>query len=258
MILICGPCVIEDEDTMMRTAEQIIETIKKFDDIEFYFKSSCIKDNRTRLENTYGPGMSIGLKILNKIKKEFDIKITTDFHNSFQIEEYGNEVDLIQIPAYLGMQTSLIVSAVKGTNKPIHVKKPQFLNPDKIYQIVGKIYELDEKRKVFISDRGMCYGFDFLVVDPRTIRLMRRRIHVNHSLQTKLLVDVTHPNKYWNDYTYCYDLTKMAMAVGANGLFVECHSDPMSASCDSDSQLPTGELESLLNVAKAIKYAQHK
>jgi 2-dehydro-3-deoxyphosphooctonate aldolase (KDO 8-P synthase) len=258
MIVICGPCVIEDDDTMMRTAEEIIDTIAQFEGIEFYFKSSCIKDNRTKLENDYGPGMDRGLKLLKKIGKKFGVKITTDFHNPFQIDQFGNEVDLIQIPAYLGMQTSLVMSATKGSDKPIHFKKPQFLSPERINQIVGKVYQLDPNRKIFISERGMSYGFDFLIVDPRTIRLMRRRIETEYSSYVKLLVDVTHPNKYWNDYTYCYDLTKMAMAVGSDGIFVECHSNPTSAKCDSDSQLPTKELKSLLRVAKVIRDAQNE
>lgn len=258
MIVICGPCVIEDEDTMMYAAEAIVNIISKFDNIDFYFKSSCIKDNRTNLQNEYGPGMIKGLKILNNIKTKFGIRITTDFHNAYQVEEYGDDVDLIQIPAYLGMQTSLITSAVKATSNPIHVKKPQFLNPERINQIVGKIFDLDPKRRIFITDRGMCFGFDFLVLDPRTTRLMRKRIDTEYRLNTKILIDITHPNKYWNDYTYCYDLAKMAIAVGSDGLFIECHPNPISAACDSDNQLPIKELESLLNVAKAIENAQHK
>ena len=113
MILICGPCVIESEKILMKTAEEINKVISKIKGIDFYFKSSCIKDNRTKLENYVGPGFDEGLRLLEKVSATFNIKITTDFHSVDQINHYGHRVDLIQIPAFLAMQTSIIGAAVK-------------------------------------------------------------------------------------------------------------------------------------------------
>lgn len=248
MILICGPCVIESEKILMDTAEEINKVISKIKGIDFYFKSSCIKDNRTKLENYVGPGFDEGLRLLEKVSATFNIKITTDFHSVDQINHYGHRVDLIQIPAFLAMQTSIIGAAVKR-EKPLHIKKPQHLAPAKIGQIVDKVFEFNKNAELIIGDRGTSFGFNYLIMDPRFFRVMKKS--VDHKF--KIVADITHPNKYWCNYTYAYDLAKSSIACGSNGLFIESHIDPSSALCDMDSQIPTRELRSLLKSCGVIK-----
>ena len=253
MILICGPCVIESEKLLMKTAESIISVVDKITDIDFYFKASCIKDNRTKIDNYYGPGFRKGLRLLEKVKTTFNIKITTDFHNVDQIIDCGHRLDLIQIPAFLAMQTSIIKAAVE-TYKPIHVKKPQSLSPFNIGHIVNKIFELDEDAELIITDRGTSFGFDYLIMDPRFLRIMKK----STVYKFKVLNDITHANKYWSNYTFAYDLAKSSMACGVDGLFIESHIDPEHALCDADSQIPTGELGSLLGSCGVLNDAENK
>ena len=126
MTLICGPCVIEDEYMFYKTAEEIVDIVIEYEDnIDFYFKASCIKDNRTNNKNYTGVGFEKGIEMLLDVKSRFGVNITTDFHTETQIKDYGNNVDLIQIPAFLSMQSSLINEVIKLT-KPVHLKKPQF------------------------------------------------------------------------------------------------------------------------------------
>lgn len=258
MILICGPCVVEDRDVMLETAQYLRTISSEIDNLQVYFKSSCVKDNRTKLMNYYGPGFPRGLELLTEIRDYYDFKIITDFHNSRQIKEYSRYVDMIQIPAYLAMQTDLLKSAIQQ-NKPLNIKKPQFLNPDLINQIVLKVFDLGHSEELIITERGMCFGFNHLVVDPRSIKLMRNRISKeNPDKNVKIIIDCTHPNKYWNDYTYCYDLAKMAIVLGADGLFIETHPMPVIAKCDSDTQLPINQLSDLLKEVKVLQDAQYK
>lgn len=243
MILICGPCVIEDEKIFMKTASRIINVVKDFK-VDFYFKASCIKDNRTKLDNYYGPGFDKGLRLLEEVSRTFNVKITSDFHNVDQIVHYAYRVDLIQIPAFLAMQTSIIEAAVKAGHE-INIKKPQHLSPFKTNQLVDKVFELNKDVELMITDRGTSFGLDYLVMDPRFIRIMRKQ--TDHKF--KIVTDVTHPNKYWCNYTYAYDLAKSAVACGTDGLFIEAHIDPENALCDADCQIPTKELRSLLRNA---------
>lgn len=237
MIIICGPCVIEDRDTVLKTAEVISKVIPS--NLELYFKGSCFKDNRTRLENFSGVDFEKGIKILTEVNEMFNIPVTTDFHNREQLEKYGHLVDLIQIPAYLAMQTLLIDTAAK-LNKPIHIKKPQFLSPFKIYQPVNKIRNSGiGQKKIMVSDRGTCFGYDNVMVDPRHIRLMKKS-------SIYVLADITHPNKGWNDYKNAFILGMSAIAAGADGLFFETHINPESALCDADTQIPVSEVEKFI------------
>jgi len=232
MILICGPCVIEpNKDYLSQVAEQLV-SLKGFDEI--IFKSSCIKNNRTKTSNYYGVGFESGIDQLLRINQEFGLKITTDFHTVTQIEDYGQDVDMIQIPAYLAMQTDLAIAAAK-TNKPIHIKKPQFLSPSKINLPINKIKDTNPNAEIIVTDRGTSFGYDYVMMDPRHIRLMK----MNGA--DKVIVDVTHPNKYWDDYTFAFDLALSAKAVGADGIFMEVHPNPKDALCDADSQVPLNE-----------------
>lgn len=241
MILICGPCVIETYDILSHTVNILLNETNIKNNFNFYFKSSCIKDNRTKLENYYGPGFDKGLEYLLKIKQIYNINITTDFHNPEQIIKYHKYVDLIQIPAFLARQTSLLITAAE-TNKPIHIKKPQFLGPHEIDQIINKIRSINANVELIICDRGTSFGYDYTMFDPRHIQYMKKHFSSNN---ISFIADITHPNKHWNDNTYAFSIGKSAIVSGADGIFMETHIDPKHSLCDS---------ESMLNIDQAISF----
>ena len=163
MILICGPCVIENEEQLFTSAKEIIEIVERFPEIDFYFKASCIKDNRTSNNNFKGVGFDKGIDLLNIIRNRYSIKTTTDFHTAEQIRLYGNQVDLVQIPAFLAMQSEL-TDIASESSVPIHIKKPQFLNPKDINKPVRKIKDLNPDTEVFVTDRGTKFGYDEVII----------------------------------------------------------------------------------------------
>jgi len=242
MILICGPCVIDTYGTLYNDAKVIKSIVDKYPSVDFYFKSSCIKDNRSNLKNYYGPGFEDGTRYLSMLKSELGIKITTDFHTQEQIKEYGHTVDLIQIPAFLAMQTSLISEASK-VGKPIHIKKPQWLPPYDVSKPISKVLGQGGNIEVFITDRGTTFGYGDVIFDPRHIKAMK-----DSSKCDKALVDITHlqnHSKIYNRY-YAEQVGAAAIAAGADGLFIEATIDPDKAKCDADSVLPIIVLEKYL------------
>lgn len=246
MKLIAGPCVIESYDQLKETIEYLLEAIKD-KKIDFYFKASCIKDNRTTIDNFSGVGMDEGISMLLKIKKEYGIKITTDFHNEVDIMRYGGFVDLIQIPAYLAQQTSLLVAASK-MHKPIHIKKPQFLGPLEIYQPYKKLIDLGVKEEIMLTDRGTMLGYDMVFMDPRHIPIMK-----DHG--STVLVDVTHPNKNYPDAEigggykdfYSLILARTAIVSGADGIFLETHPNCREARCDTGTMIYSQEISKFID-----------
>jgi len=242
MTLICGPCVIENEFLFYETAKNIIKTVFEFTDIDFYFKASCIKDNRTNNKNYTGVGFEKGIEMLLDIKSRYRVNITTDFHTETQIKEYGSKVDLIQIPAFLSMQSSLINEVVK-LDKSVHIKKPQFLSPNNIGKPVSKIKDQNSNIEVWVTDRGTMFGYDAVMFDPRHIRKMKELYKAD-----KILIDITHPQNHSKIYdrTYAYDLGISAIVCGVDGLFIESHIDPNQALCDGDSQLYITQLKKYL------------
>lgn len=235
MILICGPCVIENFAFLEADANIIKKITDRYSDIDFYFKSSCVKDNRSTLLNYRGPGFDVGIDYLLKIKSK-GIKITSDFHNIEQIKQYGHLVDLIQIPAFLAMQTSLINEAVK-IRKPIHIKKPQWMPPYDVKKPISKVLEQNSVAKVFITDRGTTFGYGNVMFDPRHIRMMKNN-------GAKVLVDITHLQNHSTiyDHTYAEQVGMAAIAAGADGLFMESTFIPRDARCDADAMISTGVL----------------
>lgn len=248
MKLIAGPCVIEDWVTIAETAATLKESTEDRN-IDFYFKASCVKDNRTKIENYYGPGMDEGIRMLLDIKEEQGVKITTDFHNELDIMRYGGFVDLIQIPAYLAQQTSLIKAAA-GMNKPIHIKKPQFLGPLEAGQPYFKLRDLGVTNEIMVTDRGTILGYNQLFMDPRHITLLK-----NHDPNMTVLFDVTHPNKNYPNtelgsrYNYLHSLilARSAIVSGADGIFMETHPNCNEAKCDADTQLNLKHIEKFIN-----------
>jgi len=241
MILIAGPCVIEDKLTLEEIAINILEAIDD-KNIDFYLKASCVKDNRTSVSSYTGVGFKEGLKDLLYLKNKFNIKITTDFHSAEQLRAYGKYVDLIQIPAFLAKQTSLLKEAV-SQDKNIHIKKPQFIGPVETSSIIKNIEFLKHKKELIITDRGTMLGYNQTFMDPRHVPVIKKN-------NVKVLVDITHPNKNYpviNDrYNLSETLAMSYIASGADGFFIETHSRCQDALCDSETMYPLNLLNSLV------------
>lgn len=246
MILIAGPCVIEPM-LIEQTAAAMKSVLDKFPDIDFYFKSSCLKDNRTKPGNYRGPGFKKGLKILHKIQKDYDWNITTDFHSPEQIKSYGPEVDMIQIPAFLARQTSMLETAAFVHNV-VHVKKPQMMLPTEV-NIISDILKSAGAGIIFITDRGTFSGGKHLIMDPRHYDIMKIISGVT------ILADITHPNKFYLGNTPL-NLTRIlgcsAIVSGVDGIFMEVHHSPNVAFCDTSTQISTKSFEGLLTIFNNI------
>lgn len=245
MIVIAGPCVVESLDSLKRIAFGIKSVISKYKDLDFYFKASCKKDNRTSVKNYCGVGFLQGIDFLKQIKNEFNFKITTDFHCDKDVAAFGKDVDLIQIPAFLCCQTSLLRD-VLVCGKPIHIKKGQFLGPKEfVNSSVKKYKELwDNADKLIITDRGTCFGYNMLIMDPRHVLYMKES-------GAKVLVDVTHPNKNYIEkrkdrWRKSNILATSYIASGADGFFAEIHENPSAALCDSETMITIPEFEKIL------------
>lgn len=247
--LIAGPCVIENEEIVMQVAEEI-QKITNDLGIEYYFKASFDKANRTSIHSYRGPGLEEGLKVLQKVKDTYDLKIVTDIHEPYQAERVSKVADIIQIPAFLCRQTDLLVAAAK-TGKIINVKKAQFLAPWDMKNVVNKIEESGNKN-IMLSERGSTFGYNTLVVDMTGIIEMKKIgypviFDATHSVQKPGgKGDSTGGNREYVEY-----LAKAALAVGAEGLFMEVHPDPDNAKSDGPNMVPLSNLRNILE--KLIK-----
>jgi 2-dehydro-3-deoxyphosphooctonate aldolase (KDO 8-P synthase) len=235
LFLISGPCVIETEELMMRTAERLKE-ITRLLGIPLIFKSSFSKDNRSSLEFYQGPGLQEGLRILEKIKTSFDLPILTDIHYPDQAAPAAEVVDVLQIPAYLCMQTELVVAAAK-TGAVVNVKHGQFIAPDNMSKPVKKI-EDSGNDKIILTERGYTFGYNDLIVDPRSFLMLGK-------IGYPVVFDITHtirkygiPSKDPRGGTreFLSVLARAGVAAGVDGIFVEAHPSPPDALCDAASQ----------------------
>ena len=251
--LIAGPCVIEDEYIMMQTAE----TLKKLTtdrNIPFIFKSSYEKANRTSIESFTGPGLSNGLKLLLKIKEQFELPILTDIHESCEVDMVAEVADILQIPAFLCRQTALIVKAAK-TGRIVNIKKGQFVAPEDVYLQVEKCVSSDNV-KVILTERGTCFGYHNLVVDFRSFPLMKATNHpvvfdVTHSMQKPSIAKTTGGTP-----EYAPMMAQAAIATGyVDGLFIETHPNPKTAMSDANTQLPLSSMAGVLDKCIAVKRA---
>ena len=245
LFLISGPCVIEEESTMMRTAEKIKEVTEKLD-IPVIYKSSFQKDNRSSVDYYMGPGMDEGLRILEKIKKEFGFPLLTDIHYPDQAKPVADVVDVLQIPAYLCMQTTLVVEAAK-TGKTVNLKHGQFLAPENMAKPTAKI-ESTGNKNIILTERGYTFGYNDLVIDPRSFYDMGK-------IGYPVVFDITHAiRKYGIPSSdpsggarqYLPVLGRAGVAAGVDGVFVETHPCPSDALCDAASQLDMDQLEEFL------------
>lgn len=257
-LFLAGPCAIESEQSVLYLAEHIQKIAAKFD-LDYYFKASFDKANRTKATNYRGPGMEEGLRILEKAKREFGVKIVTDIHEPWQAEPVAQVADMLQIPAFLCRQTDLLAAAAK-TGKIINVKKAQFMSPEEMHTAVNKL-EYFENRQILLCERGTCFGYNNLVVDMTGLVRMAR-------LGYPVVFDATHSVQingggfqYGNSgkREFVPYLARAAMATGVlSGLFMEVHNDPDSALCDGSCMLELAQLEPLLAQLMEIRAITQK
>ncbi len=251
--LIAGPCVIENYDTTCQVARFLGELTHKLN-IPFIFKASFDKANRTAFDAFRGPGMDQGLTILEKIKQDLGLKVISDIHLPEQAQRASQVLDVIQIPAFLCRQTDLIVAAAR-TGKPVNIKKGQFLAPWDCRNIIEKARSAG-CRKVSITERGTSFGYNNLVVDFRSVAIIRE-------MGVPLIFDATHSVQLpggggtasAGERKFAPTLARAAMAAGADGLFIETHPDPDRALCDGPNSIPLHEMEALLSSLIKIKRA---
>ena len=232
--------------------EHYVEVTNKLN-VPYVFKASFDKANRSSIHSYRGPGMEEGLKIFQELKSTFGVSIITDVHEIYQCQPVAEVVDVIQLPAFLARQTDL-VEAMARTGAVINVKKPQFLSPGQMGNIVEKIAECGND-KVILCDRGTNFGYDNLVVDMLGFSVMK-----NVSNGCPVIFDVTHSLQCRDPFgaassgrrAQVTELARAGMAVGLAGLFLEAHPDPNNAKCDGPSALPLAKLEAFVSQMKAI------
>ncbi|HHE55573.1 MAG TPA: 3-deoxy-8-phosphooctulonate synthase [Caldithrix abyssi] len=251
LALIAGPCVIESEDIVLKTAEQV-KTIADKLNMPFIFKSSYLKDNRSSAKSYQGPDVDEGLRILQKVKETFGIPVLSDIHDQHDAPACGQVLDVIQIPAFLSMQTSLLLAVAK-TGKVINVKKGQFLAASDMQTAINKITG-EGNDQILLTERGTFFGYHNLIIDMRNLKIMR-------DLGYPVVLDPTHAiRKYGVSSSdrrggakeFIFSLTRAGVAAGVDALFIETHPDCDGALCDAASMLPLQKLEELLKQAKAI------
>ena len=252
MVLFGGMNVLESRDLAMQVAEAYVKVTQKLG-IPYIFKASFDKANRSSIHSFRGPGLDSGLKILKEIKQTFNVPLITDVHEVDQAAATAEVCDVIQLPAFLARQTDLVAAMAK-TDAVINIKKPQFLSPGQMGNIVDKFRECGNE-KVMLCERGTCYGYDNLVVDMLGFRTMKT---VSGGLP--LIFDVTHALQCRDPLgaasggrrQQVAELGRAAIAVGIAGLFLEAHPTPDSAKCDGPSALPLDKLEPFLAQMKAF------
>ncbi len=251
--LLAGPCVIESEENVMLLAHALKDIAGRHD-VDFYFKASWDKANRTKATNYRGPGMEEGLRILRKAKDEVGVKIVTDIHEPSQAEPVAQVADIIQIPAFLCRQTDLLRAAAM-TGKMVNIKKAQFSSPEEMGNVVSKM-EYYGCRNFMLCERGNCFGYNNLVVDMAgLVRLARLGYPVifdaTHSVQISG-GGFDHGNSGKSEFVPY--LAKAAVATGVlSGLFMEVHNDPASALCDGSCMLRLDALDTLLDQIMRIR-----
>lgn len=251
-VLFGGMNVLESRDMAMQVAEAYVKVTQKLN-VPYVFKASFDKANRSSIHSYRGPGMEEGLKIFQEIKKTFSIPVITDVHEIHQCAPVAEVADVIQLPAFLARQTDLVVAMAK-TGAVINIKKPQFLSPGQMKNIVEKFGECGNDQ-IILCDRGTNFGYDNLVVDMLGFRTMREVsgnapviFDVTHSLQFRESKDSASGGRRQQ----VAELARAGMAVGLAGLFLEAHPDPDKAKCDGPSALPLDKLEPFLLQMKAI------
>ena len=262
LFLIAGPCVIESEDHAVRMAE-IIKGVTRSLNIPFIFKASYDKANRTSLKSFRGPGLKEGLRILKKVKDEVRLPILTDVHEASDVSTVAEVADVLQIPAFLCRQTDLIVAAALS-ERVVNIKKGQFVSPWDMKHAVAKCHQSGNKR-IFLTERGSTFGYNNLVVDMRSLAVMRKFAPVvfdaTHSVQLPSLAQGEDNGNATSggQPEFIPVLARAAVAAGVDGVFMEVHDNPKEAKSDGanalDSRKLRGVLKELLAVQKGLAKA---
>ena len=250
LTIIAGPCAAESQEILDETAKGLKEITKKLG-INFIFKASFDKANRSSIYSYRGPGLEKGLEMLQAVKDKFDIPIVTDIHTPNQAEPVSEVADILQIPAFLCRQTDLLVAAA-NTGKIVNVKKGQFLAPEQMSNIVKKLEEC-KNNQILLTERGSSFGYNNLVVDYRGIPIMQ-------SFGYPVVFDATHSvqlpgangTSSGGDRRYVPVLAKAAVAAGVNALFFEVHPDPENAKSDGPNMIPLDKAEDVFSICKEI------
>lgn len=251
LVLIGGPCVMESEDLVMEVAEKVKKITDSYN-MPFIFKASYLKDNRSSSKSFQGPGLEKGMRIMQKVKDEIGIPVLSDVHDKHSVKTAAEVLDVIQIPAYLCMQTGLTVEAAR-TGKVINIKKGQFLDPHDLKNVTGKI-EGEGNSNILLTERGACFGYHNLVVDMRSFKIM-------HEIGYPVVFDPTHAIRVYGISSsdpkggapqYVPSLARAGVAAGIDAIFIETHPDCSKALCDAASMWPLEYLDTLLEHLKKI------
>lgn len=251
LLLIAGPCSLESEKVCREVAEELTRLGKKHPELTIIFKGSFDKANRTSGTGDRGTGLEEGLRLLGLIKKAYGFPVLTDFHEREQAARVGAVCDVLQIPAFLCRQTDLLQAAA-ATGRTVNVKKGQFLSPQEMEFVVGKLRE-GGAREIWQTERGTTFGYQNLVVDMRSFSLMKALGH-------PVIFDATHSvqlpgaagGKSGGRREFVPPLARAALGAGADGLFIETHPDPAHAISDAASQIPLPELPALVASCLAV------
>lgn len=251
LVLIAGPCVIESEAMVLEIAKRIKDIAEKFK-IPFIFKSSFDKANRLSISSYRGPGLKKGIDILAKVKQKLKVPLLSDVHCIKEIDPVKDVLDIIQIPAFLCRQTDIVVAAAL-TGKVVNIKKGQFLAPWDILAIIKKV-EGAGNRKILITERGVSFGYNNLVTDFRSLKIMR-------DFGYPVIYDATHSVQLPGGRGDCSSgqrefvegLSRAAVAFGCDGLFLEVHTSPNEALCDGANMINLKDLEKLIKQVKKIE-----
>ena len=251
--LMAGPCVIENEQMPFEICEKLKEICERLD-IDLIFKASYRKANRSKIDSFSGIGDEKALKILGEIRKKYVLPVVTDIHSAEEAEMAAEYVDILQIPAFLCRQTDLLLAAAK-TNKIINIKKGQFLSAQSMKHVADKVLSVGNE-KIILTDRGTMFGYQDLIVDFRSIPIMQ-------SFNLPVVMDITHSLQQPNQSEgvsggmpqMISTIAKAAIAVGANGIFMETHPNPSQALSDGKNMLALDQVESLLEKLIKIKKA---
>ena len=250
LTFILGPCVVESAQHALFMAQEINDICRSVG-VEFVYKSSFDKANRSSIESFRGQGMDFGLEILAQVKEEIGVPVITDVHETWQVEKVAEVADMIQIPAFLCRQTDLLVESAR-TGKAVNVKKGQFLSPWDAKNIVEKLQQAGSE-KILLTERGASFGYNNLVVDLRSFPVMR-------SFGVPVVFDVTHSLQLpgglgkatGGQAQYIEDFARAGVACGVDAVFMEVHDNPSVAPSDGPNQLPLDRLEKLLRKLKQI------
>lgn len=252
LFLIAGPCVIESEDMTLRVADELKNICIKLD-VPFIFKSSFDKANRSSNSTFRGFGMEEGLRILEKVKAQFEIPVLTDIHTIDQVKPVSEIVDVLQTPAFLCRQTDFI-AAVAKSGRPVNIKKGQFLAPNDMAQVVNKAKEANgNKDNIMVCERGVSFGYNTLVSDMRSLSIMRET-------NCPVVFDATHSvqqpggkgDRSGGQSEYVPLLARAAVASGISGVFMETHPNPKEALSDGPNAVPLDNMSELLRTLKDI------